>query len=175
MTDRTHERTMSSHAPVTRSSTNAAVPYALLSLRLAMGWLLFHSGLTKLLDPNWSAAGYLTGAVPESNPVNAVWHLFAASPLVDLLVQSGLFLTGLGLLLGAFVRWNALWAAVMMALFWASSLPLETGLLVDQHVVYVLVLATLAAGGVGRIAGLDALLERSDAVRTRPWLRYLLG
>lgn len=31
-------------------------------LRLAMGWVMFYTGITKVLNPNWSAAGYLQGA-----------------------------------------------------------------------------------------------------------------
>ena len=36
--------------------------YALLALRLAVGWLYFYSGISKFLEPGWSAAGYLKGA-----------------------------------------------------------------------------------------------------------------
>ena len=31
-------------------------------LRLAMGWLMLYAGITKVLNPEWSAKGYLTGA-----------------------------------------------------------------------------------------------------------------
>lgn len=27
-----------------------------------MGWLMFYAGITKVLDPEWTAAGYLRGA-----------------------------------------------------------------------------------------------------------------
>ncbi|WP_254545368.1 DoxX family membrane protein [Halomarina pelagica] len=150
-------------------------PYAVVSLRIALGWVFFYSGVTKLLDPSWSAAGYLEHAVPPGNPFVALWPLLAGMPLVDVLVQWGLTLTGLGLVLGALVRWNAFWASTMMLLFWASSLPLEHAILIDQHVVYALVLFGLAALGAGRVAGLDGYLESSSLVRRYPRLRYLLG
>src|SRR3989338_4979846 len=35
--------------------------FSLFLLRIAMGWLMFYAGITKILDPNWSAAEYLTG------------------------------------------------------------------------------------------------------------------
>lgn len=37
-------------------------PISLLLLRATLGWLFFYAGLTKVLNPAWSAAGYLNGA-----------------------------------------------------------------------------------------------------------------
>jgi thiosulfate dehydrogenase [quinone] large subunit len=107
----------------------------------------------------------------------------AGSPLVDALNMWGLTLTGLALILGAFVRWSAFWAAVLMMLYWAAALqggllaglPLEHGWVIDDHVVYASLLFGLGAIGAGRILGLDARLERTEFVRNNPWLRYLLG
>ncbi|WP_233204295.1 DoxX family membrane protein [Halegenticoccus soli] len=148
---------------------------AVLTLRVVLGWVFFYSGITKLFDPSWTASGYLQHAVPEANPFGGLWPVFATLPLVDVLVQWGLTLTGLGLLLGAFVRWNAFWAAFMMVMFWASSLPLEHAIFVDEHIVYIAVLMGLVAFGAGRIGGLDRYLENTPLVRNNPWLRYLLG
>jgi len=159
------------------------VAYALVGLRLVMGWTLFQAGITKLLDPEWTAAGFLQFAVPEGNPFIGLWQGFAGSPTIDGLVAWGLTLTGLGLLLGALVRWNAFWGAVMMLFFWAASLtgglsqglPIEHGWVVDDHIVYALLLFGLGAFGAGRILGLDKLIESTEFVRRYPRLRYLLG
>ncbi len=159
------------------------VAYALFGLRIVMGWILFQAGIVKLLDPEWSAAGFLQFAIPEGNPFTSVWAAWAGSPVIDFLVQWGLTLTGLGLLLGLLVRWNAFWAAVMMLFFWAASLygglaqglPLEHGWVVDDHIVYALLLFGLGAFGAGRILGLDAILERTEFVKRHAWIRYLLG
>lgn len=156
--------------------------YAIFLLRIVMGWTLFQAGIVKILDPSWTAAGYLMNAVPAGNPFT-FWTALAGTPFVDLLVIWGLTLTGLGLLLGAFVRWNAFWAAVMMLMFWASSLqggllqglPLEHGWVVDDHIVYALLLFGLGAFGAGRLLGLDAYLEDTRLVKRYPRLRYLLG
>ncbi|MFB6294960.1 MAG: DoxX family membrane protein [Candidatus Nanohaloarchaea archaeon] len=153
-----------------------AVGYAVLGLRLVMGWILFYAGITKLLDPQWSAAGYLSG-VAASNPFQPVWTVMAEQWLwlVDPLNVWGLTLVGLGLLTGALVRWSAFWGAVTMLFYWASSLPLSHSILIDDHIVYALLLFGLGAFGAGRIAGADAYLEETGVVRRRPWLRYLLG
>ena len=114
-----------------------------------MGWTLFQGGITKLItypdanpEDNWTAAGFLNNAIPEGNPFVGLWGSMAGNPLVDQLVMWGLTLTGLGLILGALVRWNAFWGAVMMLFSWAASLqggllqglPLAHGWVVDDHV-----------------------------------------
>ncbi len=166
------------------------VGYALVTLRVVMGWTLFQGGLTKLVtyldaDPanDWTAAGFLAHAIPEGNPLMGTWSAMAGNPVVDQLVMWGLTLTGLGLVLGAFVRWNAFWGAVMMLFFWAASLtgglaqglPVAHGWVVDDHVVYAVLLFGLGAFGAGRILGLDRYLESTAVVERYPVLRYLLG
>ncbi|WP_135303484.1 DoxX family protein [Haloarcula amylovorans] len=166
------------------------IGYAILALRVTMGWVLLQGGLTKLItyldaDPanDWTAAGYLANAIPEGNPFVGMWGAMAGSPLIDMLVMWGLTLTGIGLIVGAFVRWNAFWGAVMMLMFWAASLqgglmaglPIAHGWVVDDHVVYAALLFGLGAIGAGRILGLDAYLEKLDVVKNNAWLRALLG
>jgi len=164
--------------------------YALVALRVLMGWTLLQGGITKLvtyLDANpgndWTAAGFLNNAIPAGNPLTGVWSAMAGVPMVDMLVMWGLTLTGLGLIVGALVRWNAFWGAVMMILFWMASLeggllqglPIAHGWVIDDHLVYAALLFGLGAFGAGRFLGLDAVLERFDLVGAYPRLRYLLG
>jgi thiosulfate dehydrogenase [quinone] large subunit len=153
------------------------IGYALLGLRLVMGWTIFYGGITKVLNPEWSARGFLLNAIPEGNPFVGFWTTLANDWLwlIDPLNAWGLTLVGLALLLGAAVRWAAFWGAVMMLFYWAASLPLAHGILIDDHVVYALLLFGLGAFGAGRILGLDAYLERTDLVERYPRLRVLLG
>ena len=166
------------------------IGYALVTMRVVMGWVLLQGGLTKLVtylnaDPadNWTAAGYLANAIPAGNPFGATFAAMAGNPLIDMLVMWGLTLTGLGLIVGAAVRWNAFWGAVMMMLFWAAALeggimqglPLAHGWVIDDHVVYAALLFGLGAAGAGRILGVDAWLEDTEFVRQNRWAEYLLG
>ena len=158
------------------------VGYSLFILRVVMGWTLFQGGVTKLVtyldaDPsnNWTAAGFLANAIPPGNPFTDVFVGMAGSPLIDMLNMWGLTLTGLALILGAFVRWSAFWGAVMMVFYWAASLPLAHAILIDDHIVYAALLFGLGAFGAGRILGLDAYLEDTGIVRNTPVLRLALG
>lgn len=160
-----------------------AIAYAMLLLRVSMGWIFLQAGIDKILDPEWTAAGYLQFAIHENNPFASLWANFAGSPTLDLLVMWGLALTGVGIILGALLRWNAFWAGIMMIFFWASALegglseflPLAHGWVIDDHIVYAALVFGLGAIGAGRIFGVDAALERSEIVKKYTWLKYLLG
>ncbi|MCG8450380.1 MAG: DoxX family protein [Pirellulales bacterium] len=159
------------------------IGYAITIARVAMGWIFTQAGLDKILDPEWTAAGFLQFAIPEGNPFASLWAGMVGSPLVDNLVQWGLFLIGVSLILGFFVRWAALWGAVMMVLFWMASLqgglgqflPLEHGWVIDDHLIYAALLYFLGAVGAGRILGLDAVIERSDFVKNNSWVKFFTG
>ena len=166
------------------------IGYALVAMRVTMGWVLLQGGLTKLvtyLDSNpannWTAAGFLANAIPAGNPFTEVFAAMAGNPLIDILNMWGLTLTGLALILGAFVRWSAFWGAVMMLFYWAASLtgglmaglPVAHGWVVDDHLVYAALLFGLGAVGAGRVLGLDARIEKLKLVQNNRWLRYLLG
>lgn len=168
----------------TRSEYNSlTISYAIVALRVVMGWILFQGGIVKVLDPEWTAAGFLQFAIPEGNPFMGLWAGFAGNPLIDGLVAWGLTLTGIGLIFGALTRWNAFWAAFMMILFWMASLtgglneflPLEHGWVMDDHMLYAVLLFGLGAFGAGRIAGVDAILERTSIVERLPFLKLFLG
>lgn len=163
--------------------SEGAIGYALVALRVVMGWVLFQGGISKVLAGDWTAAGYLQFAIPEGNPFMGLWASFAGSPVIDFLVMWGLTLTGLGLIIGALTRWNAFWGAFMMIMFWMASLqgglaqgfPLEHGYFVDDHLVYAVLLFGLGAFGAGRIIGFDAIIEKMEFVKKAPFLKYLLG
>jgi len=150
--------------------------YAVLTLRLVMGWILFYAGMTKLLDPAWTAEGFLYEAASRQIPFAFVWRVLAAHWLwlVNPLNEWGETLIGLCLLLGALVRFAAALGIVMMMLYYFAHLPLEWGFIVDYHIVYVMLLFGLASVGAGRLLGLDYYLE-DNVPLPRQWSRYLLG
>ncbi|ELZ92655.1 hypothetical protein C441_10563 [Haloferax sulfurifontis ATCC BAA-897] len=166
------------------------VGYSLFLLRVVMGWTLFQGGVTKLVtyldaDPsnNWTAAGFLANGIPEGNPLMGLWGSMAGSPLIDMLNMWGLTLAGLAIILGAFVRFSAFWGAIMMLFYWAAALeggilaglPLAHGWVVDDHIVYAVLLFGLGAFGAGRILGVDAYLENMEFVRRNRWMGLVMG
>ena len=154
------------------------IGYSLLSLRLVMGWVFLLPGIRHAWNPNFSARFVIAPvADPASgNPFHWLWEpmldwVWLLTPLNSI----GLILVGLALILGAFVRFSAFWGAVMMAFYWAAALPLENAFLIDDHVVYILLLFGLGALGTGRILGVDAWLEETEFIKEHPRLKLFIG
>jgi len=133
--------------------------FMVLLLRLAMGWMMFYAGTTKVLDPGWSAAGYL-----KSAKTFAGFYQWLAQPdiipFINFINEWGLTLLGVSLILGIFVRLSSLLGVLLMLLYYIPVLSFPYvghGYIVDEHVIYALVLLFFAASRAGRIWGLDAL------------------
>lgn len=147
-------------------------------LRIAMGWMFFYAGITKVFNPTWSAAGYLVKA--KTFPSMYAW--FASPdilPLTNAMNEWGLTLLGVSLLLGLFVRFGSWLGIALMALYYFPVLEfpkiLPASFLIDQHVIYAGVLWMFATHQVGRIMGLDTWCAGLPVCKRYPWLRSLLG
>lgn len=131
---------------------------SLFALRLVCGWLYFYAGITKIMNPDWSAAGYLKGA--KDFALLFAWMLDpSVLPIVNFLNEWGLLLLGISLLFGGLVRYGA-WAGIgLMFLYYLVILdfpyPNAHAFIVDEHIVYITVLALLAVFDAGRVWGFD--------------------
>ena len=136
---------------------------ALLVLRVSLGWLFFYAGITKVLNPEWTAAGYLQNAATFrplfewlATPANIGW--------VNFLNEWGLTLIGAALILGVFVRY-ASWAGIVLTLlYWFPVLQFpyagEHSYIVDEHIIYVIGFAVLMVFQAGKYWGLDKFISK---------------
>jgi len=90
-------------------------------------------------------AGFLTHAV--QGPFADFFHGLAGVAAVDWFFMLGLLFIGLTLLFNKFVRWGCAAGVVMMALMYLSLLFPENNPIIDEHIVYILVLAMIGARG----------------------------
>jgi uncharacterized membrane protein YphA (DoxX/SURF4 family) len=142
---------------------------ALIGLRVVIGWHFLYEGLSKLLEPGWTSAGYLA----ESKwLLSGLFHWIIANPpvleTVDFLNIWGQIFIGLGLLLGLFNRTAAVAGIALMALYYIANPPLigmasrvPTGgntVIVDKNLVELFALSVLALFPTGKIVGLDRLI-----------------
>ena len=125
--------------------------YALTGLRVTIGWLFLNAGIAKIMDPAWSAAGYLQKA--STFPGLFSWLAESSLlPITNFLVEWGLFLMGIALILGIYMKWSAYLGSVLMFLFYLPVLKFPVvghGYIVDDHIIYIAALLTLAAFGPG--------------------------
>ena len=151
---------------------------SLLLLRVSMGWLMFYAGITKVLDPNWSAAGYLQGA-----KTFAGFYQWLTQPnilpAINFINEWGLTLLGVSLILGIFVRLSSVFGTVLMMLYYFPVLTFpyisQHSFIVDEHVIYALVLIFFAAIGAGRYYGLDTWCAGLPICVKFPRLRKVIG
>lgn len=148
---------------------------SLFLLRLGLGWLFFYAGLTKLLNPSWSAAGYLGNA--KTFPWLYEWLASpTVLPVTNFLNEWGLTLIGAALILGIAVRFSSILGAVMMFLYYLPTLdfpyPNAHALIVDEHIVYLFAFLVLAGFRAGHVWGLGAWCAKCPWVSKLPaWLR----
>lgn len=146
-------------------------------LRIALGWMFLYAGITKVLDPAWSAAGYLKGA--KSFVPFYSWFLQPnILPTVDFLNEWGLTLIGVSLILGVMVRLSSLFGAALMLLYYFAlpfPRPDAHSLVVDSHIIYAAALLVLAYSRAGRIWGLERWCENLPICARYPRLRALFS
>ena len=140
----------------------------LFGLRISLGWLFLYAGITKLINPEWSAGGFLGGA----KSLTGLYAWFGSDqmlPFINFINEWGLTLLGVSLILGAFVRISAPLGALLMILYWIPRLqgfkPDANSFIVDSHIIYALVLLFFATFHVGQYWGLDEKLRHSKFFR----------
>ena len=145
------------------NSLNLSARVTLLLTRVSLGILMFYAGITKVIDPVWSAAGYIGGA----KTFTGFYQLFlnpAILPIVNFLNAWGLTILGLSLILGLFVRWSSLLGVALMLLYYFAAGPFPYpnahAWLIDDHIIYALLLLFFASIRAGRYWGLDQFLSR---------------
>jgi len=152
--------------------------FILFLLRVTTGWLMFYAGITKVLDPSWSAAGYLGGA--KTFLAFYAWFLSpGVLPVINFINEWGLTLLGVSLILGVFVRLSSVLGTVLMLLYYFPVLDfpyiLPHSYIVDEHIIYALVLLSLAVLRAGRAWGLENWCSNLPICSRFPGLRGWLG
>ncbi len=151
---------------------------SLFALRIALGWVFLYAGITKILNPAWSAEGYLKNA--KTFPWLYQWFSQPdILPIINFLNEWGLALIGISLILGLFVRLSSLFGALLMLLYYFPVLTFptigKTGFIVDEHIVYALVFLFFASAYAGRAYGLEKWCSGLPICSKFPKLRAWLG
>lgn len=144
-------------------------------LRIALGWIflwpfldkLFGLGFTTCRDVDSGAVmmmcekAWINGGSPTTGfltfgthgPFADLFQLLAGVAVVDWLFMVGLLCIGLALMLGILTR-IAVWAGVaMLVLMYLATLPPEHNPVIDEHVIYSLMLLAFLSMPVGEWLG----------------------
>lgn len=150
----------------------------LFALRIALGWMFLYAGISKILNPQWSAGGYIKAA--ETFP--AFYNWLAGSdilPVINFINEWGLALIGASLILGIFVRLSSIFGVILMLLYYFPGLAFPkagaNGFIVDEHIIYALIFAFFASVRAGRVYGLENWCANLPICSKFSKLRNLLG
>ena len=151
--------------------------YWLAFVRILTGWWVLNSGLGKLLNWPFNAAGWLNSPAVQGTTLEPLMVFVGNTPILvelsNVMVPVGEFLIGIGLIFGGFVRLASFFGTLLMALFYFANVDL-TGSAVSSELMGMLLFMTLAVFGAGRVLGIDQWLESMDWAQSR-WARLLLG
>ncbi len=151
---------------------------SLFLLRITLGWFFFYAGATKIVNPAWSAAGYI------KNAKNFVWFyqwLLDPNilPMVNFINEWGLLLLGVSLIFGILVRISSSFGIVLMLLYYFVILdfpyPNTHAFLIDEHIIYIFVLFLFIFFRAGKVYGLENWCARLPLCARFPRLRDWLG
>ncbi len=149
--------------------------------RLSMGFIMLWAFFDKLFGlgfPTASNKFWLGGTSPtlgflQSSTRGPLAHFYqnlAGNVVVDWLFMMGLLLIGLALLFGIGMKIAAYSGSLLMLLMWSASFPPKSNPLIDQHIIYILVLLGLKMAKAGDYLGFGKKWSKTSLVKRFPIL-----
>lgn len=124
-------------------------------LRLSMGFIFLWAFLDKTFGLGFATTpekSWLAGGSPTTGfltfgtkgPFAEIFQSLAGIQAVDWLFMLGLLFVGITLILNRFVKWGAIAGSVMLLLMYLALLLPENNPIIDDHLIYILVLGLIA-------------------------------
>jgi len=105
-----------------KQKLTAAQGYALVLLRILIGWHFLYEGIIKAYNPSWTAKGYLLSA----SILKPFFSWIAGDSLIsviDTLNIAGLMAVGISLLIGLKVRWGCIAGILLLLMYYLAHPP----------------------------------------------------
>jgi thiosulfate dehydrogenase (quinone) large subunit len=165
----------------TSKTTNEAVWYSLAAARILVGLVFLWAFFDKLFGLGAStpaAKAWIVGGSPTAGflsgvkgPFAPMFHSLAGSGWADWLFMLGLLGIGVGLLFGIAIRLSATFGSLLLFLMWMASLPIKTNPLIDDHLVYITILAAICYGLPFQKWSIGKWWQGLKPVKSNPWLQ----
>ncbi len=174
------------------SGTHRAEAFALIALRLALGFEFLWAFFDKVFGLGYStssAKAWINGGSPtkgflagvSSGPLQGFSHAISGSAAADWLFMLGLAGIGVALIAGVAVRPAVASGVVLLMLMWLAVWPLATASggqptgstnpIVDEHVIASLGLIVVGVFAVKGAGYLGRRWANLDLIKRMPWLR----
>ncbi len=123
----------------------------LIKLRIVMALIFLWAFFDKVFGLGFATKpenAWINGGSPTTGflsfatkgPFAEFFKSLAGIPIIDWLFMLGLLFVGITFLFNRYVKWGAIAGAVMMFLMYLAVFPPENNPLLDEHIVYALVL-----------------------------------
>ena len=178
----TTDQTTTTPTTVAPTGQSRAFGYVTAALRIGLGWIFLWAFLDKLFGlghETASKAAWINGGSPTSGflghattgPFADLYQNIAGQAWADWLFMIGLAGIGTALITGIAMRITAASGALLLVLMWTAVLPPENNPFMDDHLIYALILITLALANAGHTIGLGKVWERLPLVQRYRALR----
>lgn len=138
-----------------------------------MGWIFLWPFLDKVFGFGFATAkeaAWIAGGSPTTGfltygtrgPFADVFQALAGNALIDWLFMIGLLLIGLALMFGIFMRLAIFSGSLMLLLMYLATIPPEHNPIIDDHIIYPLVLLSFLWTKPERFFSLQSLKKRND-------------
>ena len=159
---------------------NQGVWLGLAVARILIGFIFLWAFLDKLFGlghATIAGKSWLDGVSPTygflshaAGPFAGMFHAMAGVVLFDWLFMIGLLGIGIALLLGVVVRLATVLGSLLLLLMWAASLPIAANPIIDEHLVYIAILATIGYGLPSQRCSVARWWQSLGLVKSHKWL-----
>ena len=160
---------------------NKKEKYIWVLLRLGMGWIFLWSFIDKLLGLGFTTAphkAWLIGSSPTfgflkfgtHGPLSSIFQSLVGNMTIDWLFMIGLLLVGLALILGIGIKIASYSGSLMLLLIWLALFPPEHNPLLDEHIIYIIILVGILYVMPGKWFGLGEWWSETKLVKKFPIL-----
>ncbi len=156
--------------------------YVLALLRITLGFIFLWAFIDKVFGLGFattSEKAWLQGISPTAGflrfgiegPFSSIFQTLSGNVLIDLFFMSGLLLVGTALILGIGIKIAGYSGSLMMFLIYLSIFPPENNPVVDEHIIYILLLLLFTTIPVGNTLGLGNWWSKTSLVKQLPFLK----
>lgn len=155
---------------------------ALALARIFIGFIFLWAFFDKLLglgfatspDKAWILGGspttsFLANAV--HGPLVGFYNILSGVAFVDWIFMIGLLVVGISLTIGIATRLGSYFGIIMLMLMWSALLPPSNNPIIDDHIIYSLVLLVIIWFDAGKVLGLQKKWEGFEIVKKIPLLK----
>lgn len=144
--------------------------------RIALGWVFFWAFIDKVFGLGFATVAgkaWINGVSPTygflkfgtTGSFASAFQGLAGNILVDWLFMIGLFGLGLALILGIGMRIAAYAGTILLLLLYVAVFPTKNNPIVDEHIIYILLLIALYAGNAGEYFGIGRWWSQTALVK----------